>query len=386
MTPFVHRQFAQQRVRYGTPFLNAIDDELALAGDTRIVLVSSSRQAATPEAAMLRERLGGRLVGEIADIAPHVPLAGISRGAAIARNVRPDCLIALGGGSVIDAAKAILACVEAGVDDEPALQDLLARTRRGVEPSSWDTLPAIRIIAIPTTLSAAECSWFGGVTNPATGTKAAVSAAGLMPRSIVYDPVLTRDVPMRVFLATGVKAIDHAAERLAALTVCPYSDAVSLKALALLSSALPRVRADSGDLDARLDCQMGAWLSMAGVQAGAQVGASHALGHVIGGATGALHGDTSCVCLAPVMRWNEAVNADRQSAISQALGGSGSAGDAVETLVRALGLPTRLRDIGVERSLLPNLAARALHDPPMRTNPRRPRDAGEIEALLASMW
>lgn len=386
MSTSLHRQFAQQRVRYGTPFLDAIDEELLLSGDSRVVLVTSTRQSATNEAALLRRRLGGRLVGEIGGIAPHVPKNGVLRGSAIALSVRPDCLIAFGGGSVIDAAKAILACVECGVYDDVGFQALLVQSRARADPSAWDRLPATRIVAVPTTLSAAECSWFGGVTEPASGTKVAVAGAGLMPRTIVYDPTLTRGVPLAVFLASGVKAIDHAAERLGSLNALPYSDALSEKALQLLSSALPRIKADPADLDARLDCQMGAWLSMAGMQAGAQVGASHALGHVIGGATGVLHGDTSCVCLAPVLRWNESVNAERQSAVSRGLGVGGTAAEAVESLVRELGLPTRLRDIGVDRSLLPTLAARALNDPPMRTNPRRPRDVGEIEALLVSMW
>lgn len=386
MSPSIHRQFAQQRVRYGTPFLDAIDEELILSGDSRVVLVTSTRQAATPAAALLRQRLGGRLAGEIDGIAPHVPRDGVLRGAAIARATRPNCLVAFGGGSVIDAAKAILACVNAGICDEAGLEVLLARSRSQADPSAWDRLPTMRIVAVPTTLSAAECSWFGGISDAATGTKAAVSGAGLMPRSVVYDPALTCDVPMLVFLASGIKAIDHAAERLGSLTVRPYSDALSEKALELLSSALPRVKADPSDLDARLDCQMGAWLSMAGLQAGAQVGASHALGHVIGGSTGALHGDTSCVCLAPILRWNEPASAGRQAAISRGLGTGRSAGDAVESLVCALGLPTRLRDIGIDRSMLSDLAARALNDPPMCTNPRRPRDAGEIEALLEAMW
>lgn len=386
MSPSVHRQFAQQRVRWGTPFLDAIDEELALSGDRRVVLVTSKRQSATVEAGQLRKRLGDRLVGEIDGIAPHVPREGVLRGAAIALSARPDCLIAFGGGSVIDAAKAILACVEGAVADEAGLDALIARAGDRADPSAWDRLPAIRIVAVPTTLSAAECSWFGGVTDPTSGTKAAVAGAGLMPRSVVYDPALTRAVPMQVFLASGIKAVDHAAERLGSLTSAPFSDALSEKALQLLASALPRVKADPGDLAARLDCQMGAWLSMAGMQSGAQVGASHALGHVIGGATGVLHGITSCVCLAPVLRWNETASGERQSAVSRGLGAVGSAGDAVESLVRALGLPTRLREIGVDRSLLSDLAARALNDPPMRTNPRRSRNAGEVEALLQAMW
>lgn len=385
--PSVHRQYAQQRVRYGSPFLEAIDEELELSGDCRVVLVVSARQATTSATALLRQRLGNRLAGEIDGIAPHVPRDGVLRGAAIARASRPDCLIAFGGGSVIDATKGILACVESGVEDEADLDALLSRSPAQIDPSDWDYLPATRIVAVPTTLSAAECSYFGGVTDPASGKKAAVSGAGLMPRSVVYDPVLTLGVPLQVFLASGIKAVDHAAERLGSLTALPYSDALSEKALELLSSALPRVKVNPGDLDARLECQMGAWLSMAGRQAGASVGASHALGHVIGGATRALHGDISCVCLAPVLRWNEAAAAERQLAVSRGLGASGeSAADAVELLVRALGLPTRLRDIGVDRSLLPALAARALKDPPMRTNPRRPRDVDEIEALLQAMW
>lgn len=386
MTPSTHRQFAQQRVRYGEPFLDAMKGEMALTGCRRAVLVTSARQAATPAIASLRDLLGERLVGEIGFIAPHVPSDGVLRGAAIARAVQPDCLIALGGGSVIDAAKAILACFEEGIEDAEGLSRLLARVD-GDDPSAWDRLPAVRLIAVPTTLSAAECSWFGGVTDVVSGTKAAASGPGLMPRSVVYDPALTLDVPVPVFLASGIKAVDHAAERLASPSGTPYSDATSQKALELLSSALPKVMAHPGDLDARLDCQMGAWLSMAGLQAGARVGASHALGHVIGGATGALHGHTSCVCLAPVLRWNEPADAGGQAAISRAMGRAGTpAADAVESLVRALGLPTRLRDIGVARAAIPTLARRAFDDPPMRFNPRQPRSPDEVEALLDAMW
>ncbi len=124
---------------------------------------------------------------------------------------------------------------------------------------------------------------------------------------------------------------------------------------------------------------------MLGLGAGTGVGASHAIGHVLG-AFGVPHGATSGVTLPAVLRWNAEIDVGRQSRIAAALDHDGSAADAVAELVDRLGLPSRLRDLGVARAALPALAAKAFSDPPMRTNPRQPATVSDVTALLETMW
>src|SRR6202012_4704149 len=116
-------------------------------------------------------------------------------------------------------------------------------------------------------------------------------------------------------------------------------DGTSLPALRLLSRGLRAVKADPGNLEARLDCQLGSWMSIMGSQNGVQKGASHGIGHVLGGTADVPAGYTSCGMLAPLLRYNEPVNGERQAGVSEALGKPGEkAADAVAALVADLGL------------------------------------------------
>jgi maleylacetate reductase len=116
-------------------------------------------------------------------------------------------------------------------------------------------------------------------------------------------------------------------------------------------------------------------------------GASHGIGHVLGGTAGVPHGYTSCVMLPPVLRYNEAVNAERQAWVSEALGGAGqAAGDAVAELVEQLGLPGRLRDVGVKPEQLDRIAEESMHDRWVHTNPRKIAGPADVRALLDAAW
>ena len=156
----------------------------------------------------------------------------------------------------------------------------------------------------------------------------------MMPRSVILDPADTVHTPEWLFLSTGIRAVDHAVEDICSINAQPLSDGTSLHALRLLSRGLRAVKADPADLEARLDCQLGSWMSIMGSQNGVQKGASHGIGHVLGGTAGVPHGYTSCVMLPPVLRFNEPVNAERQAWVSEALGRPGvKAADAVAELV-----------------------------------------------------
>src|SRR5262245_11425876 len=169
-----------------------------------------------------------------------------------------------------------------------------AATRRRDRPMP---MSMIRSIAIPTTLSAAEFTWFGGASDPERGVKEAFSNSMMIPQVVIMDPQMTLQTPVRLLTTTGTKAIDHAAERLGSLASNPYNDAVSTLALRILAKSLRAVRADPADIDARGELQYGAFLSMCGAAAGGTVGVGHAIGHPLGAHCGVPHGETSCVML-----------------------------------------------------------------------------------------
>ena len=147
------------------------------------------------------------------------------------------------------------------------------------------------------------------------------------------------------------------------------------------------VKADPKAADARLDCQIGAWLSMIGSQNNVQKGASHGIGHVLGGTADVPHGYTSCVMLPHVLRFNAEVNADRQAWISEALGEPGkAAADVVARLIADLGLPLRLRDVGVKEDMLDRIAEGSMHDRWVHTNPRRIDGPATVRKLLDAAW
>ena len=150
---------------------------------------------------------------------------------------------------------------------------------------------------------------------------------------------------------------------------------------------LPAVKAEPANLEARLDCQIGAWMSMVGSQTGVSKGASHGIGHVLGGTADVPHGYTSCVMLPHVLRFNHPVNADKQARVSEALGQPDEpAADVVAGLISALGLPTRLRDVGVKPEQLDLIAEGSMHDRWIHTNPRKIDGPAVIRTLLDAAW
>src|SRR5581483_2041781 len=189
--------------------------------------------------------------------------------------------------------------------------------------------------------------------------------------SVILDPAATVHTPEWLFISTGIRAVDHAVEDICSVNSQPFSDGTSLHALRLLGRGLRAVKADPNDLDARLECQLGAWLSITGSQNGVSKGASHGIGHVLGGTAHVPHGYTSCIMLPHVLRFNAPVNAARQAWVSEALGQPGApAADAVAALIAALGLPQRLRDVGVRQDQLDQIASESMHDRWIHTNPR----------------
>jgi maleylacetate reductase len=378
-----------ERVIYGIPLDEALSQEIERIGASAIyVLASGTLARQTDVIDRVRSVLGNKLAGVCARIGAHTPRTDVVAAANAAREARADALLTVGGGSVTDAAKMVGLCLGNDVS-EPAQLDAFranihpdGRTERpSVKP------PGVRSIAVPTTLSAGEFTWFAGCTDTARQVKESYGHALMMPRSVILDPATTVHTPEWLFLSTGIRAVDHAVEDICSINPQPLSDGTSIHALRLLGRGLRAVKADASDLQARLDCQLGAWMSIMGSQNGVTKGASHGIGHVLGGTAGVPHGYTSCVMLPPVLRYNEAVNAERQAWVSEALGRAGQAtGDAVAELVEQLGLPGRLRDVGVKPEQLDRIAEESMHDRWVHTNPRKIAGPADVRALLDAAW
>jgi maleylacetate reductase len=376
-----HRNSAQEQVVYGRPAAEAVAS-LADAFGTRRLLLVTTKSLERPDgaAATLRKELGPRCVEIFSGIRAHSPREDVIACAASARDNDADLLVALGGGSVIDAVKVVQLCLWGDVRSPEALGALRGNGATALKPS-------IRMMALPTTLSAAEFTPFAGVTDTERHAKEGYFHPLLAPRAVVLDPNLTRETPPGLWFSTGMKAVDHAVEQLCNPERAPFSDALAEAGLQHLNRGLPQSKEKPEDLDARLECQFGMWLAIAGASTGRGIGASHAIGHTLGGTFGVPHGLTSCVTLPAVLAWNAPVNAERQTLVSRLLGRPNvAAAQAVKDLVKSLGLPTGLADVGIGPDKYRAIAEGTMHDRGVRSNPRPiggPDDIVEILKLAA---
>jgi len=379
--PGTHHWNAQQRVIHGRPAAEAIRDEVEAANATRVLVATTRSLTNGPLVAGVVDALGPRCAGKFDAITAHTPRTSVIAGAAFARERGIDLIVAVGGGSVIDCAKAMLLCVWRDIRSTQAMDPLLAAP---IENSAWDTDPQrLRMIAVPTTLSAAEFSPTAGVTDTIAHKKQRFNHPMMVPKSVVLDPVATLNTPQELLLSSGMRAMDHAVERWLSIAPSAYADAVSQQAMGMLAHALPAIRRDPANLEVRLEAQMAAWLSTLGEAARTPVGASHGLGYILGAVKGVPHGVTSCITLPAVLAWNEAVNGERQKVVAAKLGAPDTrASDAMRTFVASLGVPGRLRDVGIVRADLADLASRYDGSAPISNNPRPVRGPQDLLEIL----
>ncbi|MGJ4953496.1 iron-containing alcohol dehydrogenase [Bradyrhizobium sp. HKCCYLS20291] len=387
LMPGTQRNYLQERVVHGQPAAEVIVEETRKLGKSRVFITTSpslSREDGLPR--QVAQALGERFAGLYSGITAHSPRQCVIDGAAAAREANADIMVAIGGGSVIDATKVMLICLWHGLKDPSELDPYIGGL--DADPSRWpaDGASRVRMIAVPTMFSAAEFTWFAGVFNPNRHAKDAFAHPLIVPQVVVLDPAATLPTPLPILYATGMKAIDHAVERLCGLHVPPLAEAVSKEALRLLYTSLPQMGGPADNLGCRMSGQFGMWLSISGGTGGVPVGASHALGHVIGG-YGVPHGETTGVCLPSVLRWNLSANSARQDATGEVIGVKGLAlADAIETFVSKLGLPTRMRDVGIKREQFSEIATRTLHDWSSKTNPRPLTTESQVIEILDLAW
>jgi len=371
---------AMDEVVFGHPAAQAIIAQMDRLGTSRaFLMVSGTLNRQTDEIQKIRQALGPHCAGTFDAMPQHTPREAVIAAAEQARAAKADLIVTVGGGSITDGAKAVQLCLANDVRAVDGIDGI--RAVRGVSPPM--TAPTVRQISVPTTIAGGEFSAIAGVTNMRRRAKEMLKHELVMPRAVILDPAVTVHTPEWLFLSTGIRAVDHCVEGLCSREAHPYADAQALKGLSMLAEGLPRVKADGHDLDARMDCQIGTWLSAGPLASGVPMGASHGIGYVLGAAHGVPHGYTSCVMLPAVLRWNKPANADRQALVAAAMGHPGAdAGDVLDDFIRQLGLPRSLHEVKVAPEHFDDIARQAMATPWVPRNPRRIDGPAEIIEIL----
>lgn len=324
MNSGTHTFLPTARVHFGANSLDNLRDE-ARSTDRAFVVTGRTLHKETGLVRRVEDLLGEGYAGTYAGIGEHTPGGAVEEAAAEAEMVAADLLVSVGGGSVIDGTKAV--------------------ARQLGYPAQ---------VAVPTTLSGAEWAHRVGVTDEAAGKKGGFADPRAVPPVVILDPGATLFTPEQLWLSTGIRALDHAVEGFLYGGEHPVTDVAGLEGARRLMELLPRSKAGPEDLGARAELQIAAWLSYFG-PLNTPMGLSHALGRRIGASYGVPHGVTSCVTLSPSLEVERrTVPENRWATLVEALGGDPPG--RVAALVEELGLPGRLRGVGVPEGDLDGIA------------------------------
>ena len=375
--------FAQERIIFGQPVNQVAPEQVAKLGAARVFIVATrTLSRKTDVVTSLIKALGPKFVGLYDDCESHVPRHTVFAATEKARAAQPDLLISIGGGSAVDTGKMVLLCLAENAREGADLEPLYVRTDdAGVVTIPTVKRPPCRQIVIPTTLSGGEFSHTAGCTDTLRHVKDIYIQRELAAPVVILDPAITVHTPEWVWLASGMRAVDHAVSSLCSKRAQPFTDALSERGLAMLATSLRITRQNPADIDQRMECQLGVWLSSMGMMRG-QYGASHGLSWHLSAVADVPHGHCSCVLLPSVLRYNAPVNAEQQMVVSRVMGRPDKpAADAVLDLIHDLGLPYRLSQVGIKREHFAKIATDAMHNLLVRNNSRpieRPEDVLEI--------
>ena len=310
------------RVHFGPGSLEKVEDE---AWDFQRAFVITGRTL-TEETDLVRrveDMLGERHAGTFSGMGQHTPGSAVEKAAEEAKEA--DLLVSVGGGSVIDGTKAVAVRL-----DYPAQ------------------------IAVPTTLSGAEWAHAIGVTDEEAGRKSGFADPKAVPPVVILDAEATLPTPEKLWLSTGIRALDHAIEGFLAKGEHPIEDVMGLEGARRLLAYLPRSKEASDDVEVRHELQLAAWMAYFG-SLNTPMGLSHNLGRRLGASYDVPHGYTSCVTLAPTLEVvGDHISHDRWEQLTNALGGDPA--ESVAALVEELELQSTLRDVGVPEADIEEIA------------------------------
>lgn len=349
MRSFVH-QAPATRVVFGAGSLAQLERELDLLGLHRVLVLSTPGQSAAAHA--LCQRLGPRCAGVFDRAVMHVPIGVAIEGVEQARGLRADGTVALGGGSTIGLAKAI----------------------------ALDT--GLPIVAVPTTYAGSEMTPIHGITDG--GIKRTGRDARVLPRTVIYDPELSRDLPVGISVTSGMNAMAHAVEALYAPDSTPMTDLMAEEGIRALAQALPVLRRLPRDETARSDALYGAWLCGA-VLGQVAMSLHHKLCHVLGGSFNLPHAEVHTVVLPQATAFNAAAAPQAMARVARALGG-GHAAQGLFDLARDNGAPVSLRSLGMAQADLDRAADLAAAQPYANPRPVGPAQRAALRELLQRAW
>lgn len=326
MQPFFY-QGLPARVVFGAGSLEQLPAEVDQLGAGKVLVLCTPPQRALAERAATL--LGSRAAGIFDQAVMHVPVETANAARETARRLGADAFVAIGGGSTIGLGKAI------------ALTS------------------ALPILAVPTTYAGSEMTPIYGITQ--AGVKTTGRDLRVLPKTVIYDPLLLASLPASMACTSGINALAHAAEALYAKDANPVISLMAEESIRALGRSLPQLARASAAGTATADALYGAWL--AGICLGA-VGMSlhHKLCHTLGGAFNLPHAEMHTILLPHALAYNQQGAADAMARVAAALG-STTAADGVYDLAAALGVPLALRDIGMPEHGLEAAAALAVKNP-----------------------
>ncbi|GJO01729.1 aldehyde-alcohol dehydrogenase [Mycobacterium marinum] len=391
------------RVPSNTYFNEGALDNLRELDCETVVVVTDALTEERGVVEALRGKLRAQHVQVFSEVTPEPDETTIRRGVALMQRVQPDLLIAIGGGSVLDAGKAMRLFYEHPEKSLDALTMPFLDPRKRVADYPTDR-HRIQLVAVPTT------SGTGSEVSPAAvltvgGKKETLVDYSLVPDLAIVDPVLTSSMPQKLTADTGIDALTHALEAIVSIFASPYTDALCAQAVRLIFDALPRAYDDPDDLSARTSMSNAA--TLAGLAfSNAFVGTNHALAHAVGAKFSVPHGRANGIFLPHVLRYNASlptkfmpapgysayIAPDKYAQLGQLVFGGHLPDDSrqrlfagVDDLLDRLDMPRSLREFGVDEqeflAALPTLAMTAFEDLSNRTNPRMPL-VSEITDLL----
>jgi len=365
------------RILYKAGVREELGFEMEKLGGTKVVLYTDKGLVQAGVAQMVIEAIKAsslELVGVYDKIVQDARIELINEGAAFYRKCGADCMVVVGGGSVMDTAKAINIMIGEGHEDFSPLAEQVGLFD-GAQP-----LPPH--IAFPTTAgTGAEVTYAMVVLNDIAKAKVAVGHPYCTPDIAMLDPELTVKLPPKITAFTAMDAMTHAIEAITTVSANPISDGLGLHAVRLITKYLPEVMKNPGNVEAR------GYLLIASTMAGmsfinAFTGGVHATAHALGALYGIPHGLANSIMLPVVMTFNQEEKPERFALIADAMGvrvdgmtpeqAARAAVQAVKDLQKSVGLTQTLKDFGVpeDREALQPLLDLAMGDSQLPYNPR----------------